>query len=206
MHAARWTTLSLRLGRVVTGTSWLPAPFESNATLLRPPLPSQCPTESREGILPHLVHGMNIYKQFTVKVFKWCADYLRTCVLKSNTCTCNIFLLAVHYNFITFQGTEQINMLCSLKSNEIVMYCCLFETLTEALQDSHILQGFLQVKTVWVPSEIQMTHSVHPWCRWKIHHCVHNTDVSPVHVGDEKVSLEVSNHIYHVKNLGGGGP
>ena len=173
MRTACWTTPSLRLGRVVTGTSWLPAPFESNATLLRPPLPSQCPTESREGILPHLVHGMNIYKQFTVKVFKWCADYLRTCVLKSN---------------------------------EIVMYCCLFETLTEALQDSHILQGFLQVKTVWVPSEIQMTHSVHPWCRWKIHHCVHNTDVSPVHVGDEKVSLEVSNHIYHVKNLGGGGP
>ena len=37
------------------GTSQLPAPFEPNPTLLRPPLPSQCPTESTEGILPHPV-------------------------------------------------------------------------------------------------------------------------------------------------------
>jgi len=55
MRAARWTTPSLRLQSVVTGTSQLPAPFEPNPTLLRPPLPSQCPTESREGILPHPV-------------------------------------------------------------------------------------------------------------------------------------------------------
>ena len=55
MRAALWTTPSLRLGRVVTGTSRLPAPFEPNPTLLRPPLPSQCPTESREGILHHPV-------------------------------------------------------------------------------------------------------------------------------------------------------
>jgi len=53
MRAARWTTPSLRLWSVVPGTSQLPAPFEPNPTLLRPPLPSQCPTESTEGILPH---------------------------------------------------------------------------------------------------------------------------------------------------------
>ena len=52
MRAARWTTPSLRLRSVVSGTSQLPAPFEPNPTLLRPPLPSQCPTESMEGILP----------------------------------------------------------------------------------------------------------------------------------------------------------
>ena len=49
MRAARWTTPSLRLRSVVTRTSQLPAPFEPNPTLLRPPLPSQCPTESRGG-------------------------------------------------------------------------------------------------------------------------------------------------------------
>jgi len=54
--AARWTTPSLRLGRVVKGTSRLRASFEPNPTLLRLPLPSQCPTESREGILPHPVY------------------------------------------------------------------------------------------------------------------------------------------------------
>ena len=57
LRAARWTTPSLRLGRTVTGTSRLPAPFEPNPTLLWPPLPSQCPTESREGILPHPVYS-----------------------------------------------------------------------------------------------------------------------------------------------------
>ena len=56
MRAARWTTPSLRLRSVVTGTSQLPTPFEPNPTLLRPPLPSQCPTESMEAILPHPVH------------------------------------------------------------------------------------------------------------------------------------------------------
>jgi len=55
MRAARWTTPSLRLRSVVTGTSQLPAPFEPNPTLLRPPSPSQCPTESTVGILPHPV-------------------------------------------------------------------------------------------------------------------------------------------------------
>jgi len=50
MRAALWTTPSLRLRSVVTGTSQLPAPFEPNPTLLRPALPSHCPTESREGI------------------------------------------------------------------------------------------------------------------------------------------------------------
>ena len=55
MRAARWATPSLRLRSVVTGTSQLPVPFEHNPTHLRPPLPSQCPTESREGILPHPV-------------------------------------------------------------------------------------------------------------------------------------------------------
>ena len=56
MRAARWTTPSLRLRSVVKGTSQIPAPFEPNPTLVRPPLPSQCPTESMEGILPHPVH------------------------------------------------------------------------------------------------------------------------------------------------------
>ena len=56
MHTALWTTPSLRLRSVVTGTSQLPGPFEPNPTLLQPPLPSQCPTESSEGILPHPVH------------------------------------------------------------------------------------------------------------------------------------------------------
>jgi len=37
------------------GTSQLPAPLKPNPTLLRPPLPSQCSTESREGIFPHPV-------------------------------------------------------------------------------------------------------------------------------------------------------
>jgi len=55
MRAARWTTPSLRLQSVVTGTSQLPAPFEPNSILLRPPLPSQCLTEIREDILPHPV-------------------------------------------------------------------------------------------------------------------------------------------------------
>jgi len=63
MRAARWTTPSLRLRSVVTGTSQLPATFESNPTLLRPPLPSQCPTESREDILPHPVpHTLILYQ------------------------------------------------------------------------------------------------------------------------------------------------
>jgi len=55
MRAARWTTPSLRLRSVVTGTSQLPAPFEPNSTLLRPSLPSQCHTEITEGIVPHPV-------------------------------------------------------------------------------------------------------------------------------------------------------
>jgi len=55
MRAACWTTPSLRLRSVVMGTSQLPARFKPNPTLLRPPLPSQCPTESREVILPHPV-------------------------------------------------------------------------------------------------------------------------------------------------------
>ena len=58
MHAARWTTPSLRLRSVVTGTSQLPAPIEPNPTLLRPPLPSHCLTESTEDILPHSVEMM----------------------------------------------------------------------------------------------------------------------------------------------------
>jgi len=55
MGAARWTTPSLGLRSVVTGTSQLPALFEPNPTLLRPPLPSQCPTEIRYVILPNSV-------------------------------------------------------------------------------------------------------------------------------------------------------
>ena len=54
MRAARSTTPSLRLRSVVTETSQLPAPFEPNRTLLRPPLPSQCPTESRRVFCPTL--------------------------------------------------------------------------------------------------------------------------------------------------------
>ena len=57
MRAARWTTPSLRLRSVVTGTSQPPAPFEPNPTLLRHSIPSQCRTESTEGILPHPVQG-----------------------------------------------------------------------------------------------------------------------------------------------------
>ena len=60
MCAARWTTTSLRLRSVVTGTSQLPAPFEPNPTLLRPPLPSQCPTESMQRILPHPVDFLSL--------------------------------------------------------------------------------------------------------------------------------------------------
>ena len=56
MRTARWTTPSLRLRSVVAGTSQLPAPFEPNPTLLRPPFPSQCPAESTEDILPHPVY------------------------------------------------------------------------------------------------------------------------------------------------------
>jgi len=59
MRAARWTTPSLRLRSIVTGTSQLPAPFEPNPTLLRPPLPSQCPTESMVDILHHPVSSRN---------------------------------------------------------------------------------------------------------------------------------------------------
>jgi len=44
---------------VVTGTSRIPETFKANPTLLRPPLPSQCPTESREVILPHPVLAVN---------------------------------------------------------------------------------------------------------------------------------------------------
>ena len=40
---------------VVTGTSRIPETFEANPTLLRLPLPSQWPTESREVVLPHPV-------------------------------------------------------------------------------------------------------------------------------------------------------
>ena len=60
MSAARWTTPSLRLRSVETGTSQLPAPFEPNPTLLRPPFPSKCPTESTEGILPHPVYSVKM--------------------------------------------------------------------------------------------------------------------------------------------------
>ena len=56
MRAARWTTPSIRLRSVVTGTSQLPATFEPNPILLWPPLPSQCPTENTEGVLPHPVY------------------------------------------------------------------------------------------------------------------------------------------------------
>ena len=46
-----------------------PAPFEPNPTLLRPPLPSQCPTESMEGILPQPVHQMAIYMVCNIFLF-----------------------------------------------------------------------------------------------------------------------------------------
>jgi len=62
MRAARWTTPSLRLRSVVTGTSQRPALFEPNRTLLRPHLPSQCPSESREDILPHAVLFIDILR------------------------------------------------------------------------------------------------------------------------------------------------
>jgi len=67
MRAARWTTQSLRLRSVVTRTYQLPAPFELNPTLLRPPLPSQCPTESTEGIYIYLysfsLHKSSLWKR-----------------------------------------------------------------------------------------------------------------------------------------------
>ena len=63
MGAARWTTPSLRLRSVVTGTSQLPAPSEPNPNLLRPPLPLQCPTESMEVILRHPVQDNIINKR-----------------------------------------------------------------------------------------------------------------------------------------------
>jgi len=68
MRVARWTTPPLRLRSVVAGTSQLPAPFQPNPTLLRPPLPSQCPTEIREGILPHPVH---IFKNKQTVMLVW---------------------------------------------------------------------------------------------------------------------------------------
>jgi len=76
MRAARSTTLYLRLRRVVTGTSRLPSPFEPNPTFLRPPLLSQCPTESREDILPNPVLGINLlapelfFFNFSTPVYK----------------------------------------------------------------------------------------------------------------------------------------
>jgi len=69
MRATRWTTPSLRLRSVVTETSQLPAPFDPNPTLLQPPLPSQCPTESREVSLPHPVLYY-IYKHIVVLPIK----------------------------------------------------------------------------------------------------------------------------------------
>jgi len=70
MRTARWTTPSLRLRSVATGTSQLPAPFKPNPTLLGPPLPSQCTTESTEGILPHPVYGeVNSVKNTTMNIW-----------------------------------------------------------------------------------------------------------------------------------------
>jgi len=40
---------------VVTRTSRRPETFKANPNLVRPPLPSQCPTESRAFILPQPV-------------------------------------------------------------------------------------------------------------------------------------------------------
>jgi len=69
MRAALWTAPSLRLRSVVTGTSQLPAPFEPNPTLLWPPLPSQCPTESMERIFPHPVFTAGLAVNITLLLF-----------------------------------------------------------------------------------------------------------------------------------------
>ena len=87
MGAALWTTPSLRLRSVVTGTSQLPAPFKPNPTLLRLPLPSQCPTESTEDILPHPVP---VYTSKGRRIQEWrqlntyCHQRLKSHELKIN--------------------------------------------------------------------------------------------------------------------------
>jgi len=83
MRAARWTTPSLRLRSVVTGTFQLPAPFEPNPTLPRPPLPWQCPTESMEVILPHSIYipgksqNIRLLLQIYIKEFCYEANHIR---------------------------------------------------------------------------------------------------------------------------------
>ena len=115
-RADRWTTPYLRLGRVVTGTSRLPAPFEPNPTLLRPPLPSQCPTESREGILPHLVNG-KFRNSFNRTVF-----YYRTSLVPELSCvTRNVTskftaLLTCRQNDFVMAGIERCFRLCLTKT------------------------------------------------------------------------------------------
>jgi hypothetical protein len=54
MRATLWITPYSRLGRVVTGTTRLPAPFKPKTTLLKPHHPSQFLTKSRGDISPHL--------------------------------------------------------------------------------------------------------------------------------------------------------
>jgi len=76
MRAARWTTPSLRLRSVVTGTSQLPALFEPNPTLLRPPLPSQCPTESRRIFCPTLYEDV-VHHQRIDKRLEECETYVK---------------------------------------------------------------------------------------------------------------------------------
>jgi hypothetical protein len=73
-RAARSSTLCLRLKCFVRETSHLPAAMDAIPTPLRPPLASQCPIETREGVLPHPVH-------VTVQVL-WQVD----CILRFKLC------------------------------------------------------------------------------------------------------------------------
>jgi len=143
MCAALWTTPSLRLGRVVTGTSRLPAPLEPNPALLQPPLPSQCPTESREGILPHPV------------LCKWKQGQLADYVFskyewwKNNSGMCATRITQYHHKPLDLHCVCYLHKKLQFASVEVVMMrrvVCLFIQLHTAVLRL-IVRSWLDVPT-----------------------------------------------------------
>ena len=112
MHAAHWTTPSLRLRSVVTGTSQLPAPFEPNPTLLRPPLPSQCPTESTEGILPHPVIKVTVVKLQGQNLGK--SSCLQQCLLLFNQILNSVHCILTVFNKILWNQNGLLDHITQL--------------------------------------------------------------------------------------------
>jgi len=126
MSAARWTTLSLRLGRIITGTSQLPAPFETNPTFLRPPLPSQRPTESREGILPHLVLSvLDCIMTISLMCILYCGclTCFVMCVCFGNICNCIYCVLYCLYCVLYCIYCVLYCLYCVLYCIYCVFYC-----------------------------------------------------------------------------------